>query len=431
MEFDLFAWTGQGTASQNWSIAVVEQRKTYFGVRKSAAQTITVGGTGASLVTRHTSGTVDGSAIGDTLNVFTVDTSAFDLMFLGGSRSFTLTVSEAGKESVTVNVTVSVRPYKTGVAVFKVTRPVGDPGITKEMTPAQAEEWAVSGSLERVPPEDIKEWKFPEKSTDLGYWGEAQGARLLDALAWVDQDPEKSGEYLIRVEKSEALPPCQLTSKKTREDAGEDVTIRLRSAGGEQIISFNGDNAITGRYYNSAIYIYASSPDGLINLNQGHEGAGSRDYGMLTLGLEKNISLRGFRRAGDHGVRNVLRLNNFSKLVMLEGSKIYGHDADGSYSSEVIYCYYVKNSLLFNPLPPGLYMFGGAIMDNLTAERGTVFFSTFRINHVFVKKGGDITGNTYKGQPHNKITFYSDSPEGRILEIEPDVEYSYPDFNEE
>ncbi|MDR2499490.1 MAG: hypothetical protein LBD37_00235, partial [Treponema sp.] len=88
-EFDLNAWTGEGTATQGWSISADEQPAVYFAVGKeAAAQTITVGGTHAALVTQATSGTVDGSAAGPELSVFTVDSSAFDLMFTGGSRAF-------------------------------------------------------------------------------------------------------------------------------------------------------------------------------------------------------------------------------------------------------------------------------------------------------------------------------------------------------
>ncbi|MDR3342676.1 MAG: hypothetical protein LBT14_07815 [Treponema sp.] len=79
----------------------------YFTFSKTAAQRVSVGGVDAGRVTLGSADTVVQT---DTLQVFTVDTT--DIAETGGERIFTLTLSEAGKSSVTWTVTIPV-PYLT------------------------------------------------------------------------------------------------------------------------------------------------------------------------------------------------------------------------------------------------------------------------------------------------------------------------------
>jgi hypothetical protein len=129
--FDDDEWTGQGTASQSWKLSAnKEQHHTYFAVYKEPAQTITVGGTDGARVSMAKTGTTvaeatdEGLTASDTLAVFTVKTG--DLVFDGGTRSFTLNVTETGALPLTVNVTLKVETNKTGGAVFKLAEKAGD-----------------------------------------------------------------------------------------------------------------------------------------------------------------------------------------------------------------------------------------------------------------------------------------------------------------
>ena len=423
--------SGANEELQTLTMEVKEQSKVYFGVTKGAGQTITVGGTNGNLVTQAAKGKeVDGSTSGDTLSLFTVDTSAFDLMFEGGNRSFELEVREENKEPKTVTVTLNVTPNKTGVAVFKVTRPEGDQGFTKNMTSPQAEDWAVSGSLERVPAASIKTWKFGTSKTSPGSWNTAlQGNRVLDALAWADHQSVEgaaNGEYLIRVEKDEALPKIDISARADKITPGGKVTIRLRGSGGEKILSYDKSQIIssgTFDYHRKDLWGNTFPPvdrySGIISLDRGI-GAGqsmNKVYsGQLTLCLENGITLKADVGAAPVGQRpyGAIDLHGDSKLVMLEGSKISGvpyNSAANAKSSGVI-CLNVWNNLM-----PSMYMFGGTITENVTDSTGTIYFQDFDAvhNEVFVKKGGSITGNMYDSTPHDKVTVFKKSQFGGNL----------------
>jgi hypothetical protein len=78
----------------------------YFALRKTSAQTVTIGGADAAKVAKEAA---DGASPSATLEVFTVDTSDLPL----GDRVFTLTLAEQYKENTIITVTVTIGYIKT------------------------------------------------------------------------------------------------------------------------------------------------------------------------------------------------------------------------------------------------------------------------------------------------------------------------------
>ncbi|AEF84458.1 putative lipoprotein [Treponema primitia ZAS-2] len=103
-----------GTAAQLRFLTVPNTTASvYFTAAKNALQTITIGGTDSSSITKAVT-IVDGSTPSDTLDVFTVDTTAIPTG--GGEKTFTLTVNEDGYRSIVSTVTVKViEPNSPGI----------------------------------------------------------------------------------------------------------------------------------------------------------------------------------------------------------------------------------------------------------------------------------------------------------------------------
>jgi hypothetical protein len=426
----LDAWTGNGTASETWGITVVETPKVYFEVVKTAEQTIAVGGTDAALVTQATTGVVDGSTASATLSVFTVDTSAYELMFEGGSLSFTLTVSETGKVSKTVTVTLTVTPNLTGVAVFRVTRPGGDAGITADMTAAQAEAWARDGSLTRIT--GIHKWNQPTNIVDFqlapGFWETGSAEGLLDALAWVDQNAQDGEEYLIRLEKNEPIPKIHLACNWR-----DNITIRFRGIGAERTITHNGSTlADSYGLHNPSLSPSWDSTASMYLFNIGGVGTSGSDYALVNLFLEQNvtITLAGVTLNDNlRGIANVRKAG--SSVVMLNGSKLTGVVASSGSTGKFVIDARQGNDA---SSAASFFMFGGEITGNTVTEQGVIASRTVDTyagsNKLFVKKGGSISGNINNsdGAPANKIYFNSTA---NIRTIQPGSIYIVPpSFNE-
>jgi hypothetical protein len=410
---------------------VGERSLTYFAAAKGAAQAITIGGADAALVTQNTGGgTVDGTTASDELAVFTVDTGAFDLQFSGGSRAFTLTVAEAEKESLTVNVTLTVTPEKTGAAVYRVTRSgERDLPVYAAGNPAKAEEWATMGSLERI--RGIKDYDVPGHA----FTESSSADSLIDAIAWVDQNAQTDEEYLIRVEQREELPRIVLTFV-----GKERVTLRLRGDGQERTLIYNalGTSSFTDPntiYYNDTIFngglSISNSNYDFITLNttyleEGNALGSSAVPTVHKLHLENNITING-GGSGRNGVNDfqaLIHTGYNARLVMLAGSKITGYTALSGDDLIIIGSTIPANAEQHAPKKfASFYMYGGAITGNtlhlteLYAQ--SVITIMARINStsserydrfdpddppVFFKYGGSISGNAKTdGTPINQL----------------------------
>jgi hypothetical protein len=237
--FDLGAWTGENCPTETWALSVVEQGAAYFAVRKPPAALITVDGPDAAWVSKAAPGeTVDGSFADGLLDLFTVSFDR-DAAFGEGERSFTLAVSEPGKQPKTVNVTVNMRPNLTGVAVFHRT---------------------ADGSLARISVQNAadhanalyaqhKAGGFPTTPTDWGI-DFVHVQNLSTALKWLDSyaqsgtSEDDMAEYLVRVEADEAMPKTQITCRMNTHTTplAKYVKIRIRGYGGERKITHDPTN---------------------------------------------------------------------------------------------------------------------------------------------------------------------------------------------
>ncbi|MDR3123838.1 MAG: hypothetical protein LBU16_08695 [Treponema sp.] len=325
---DTESWTGDGTANESWTLTAIEQDTVYFAVTKTEAQTVTLGGDDAKSVSMAESGTVDGALIvsgaaagleaSATRPVFTVNTH--DFVFEGGSRNFTLTVSEDGKQPKTVTVNARVDANATGAAVFLVTR--DEDGVetltrvdtgTEAYNPTYNDRGAVSAN------------GVLEKPAPFG--------NLKDALVWVDQNTAANQEWLIRVEDAENYIPKMILVCRTRVPNGSastnsdgNIKIRLRGKGGtERVIKHNG---ATVPYLGAGGSV--SSPYlGLISID-----SRTRDNNTpgVTLQLEKSITLKGGTLSQVSHYTAMVAPDRNSVLVMEAGSKITGYDMASSSS---------------------------------------------------------------------------------------------------
>jgi hypothetical protein len=435
--FDLTGWTGAGTAAQSWSIRAVEQPAVYFAVGKTAAQTITVGGAAAALVTQAPSGrTLDGSLASATLNVFGVEINSYDLIFEGAGRTFTLTVSEPGKQSLTVTVNLTINHLKTGVAVYRVWRSAGDQGVTWDMTSAQAEAWAKQGRLERVA--GIMKW-IPDASTSArGDWSPTQsGDSLMDAIVWVDKNAEDDAEYLIWVEKDETLPRMTLQFKNRN-----GVTLRLRGWEAERVVSFDPNLTSGNNHYLDLGS--GSSPVSADTFNIKVNYGGGEHTAHTVLSLEKNITFTGAGLTMNSGAAGNCLIGSgpsnygWVRLIMLEGSKVTGVTGT-SESSYVINMTSARSGggTTRAASASGIFMFSGSSITgnkNSNGTRGAVAISNWTVtadygsaSPFFVHKAGaSIAGNHQSDDPSVSWNKVFGNAAGVIFAVEPHTEYVIP-----
>jgi hypothetical protein len=368
--FDTNAWSGDGTAKETWLLTALGQGTVYFGAIKAPAQTITVSGPDAARVKIAEDGTnIDGSAAGDTLALFTVD--ARDTLFAGGTKRFTLEVSEAQKSPKTVAVTLNLAPDLTGVAVFRV---LADPTptIAGDETLEQ-----VSG-LKKF---DLAEMKFDTAPADC----------LLDALAWIDRNAEDNGDYLVRIEKDEAIHRVILTCLKK-----DNVTVRLRGSGTERRVSYaDNTSLIPGSslptYYNPA-EISKSSINSWYGVFNVGTGAG------VTLQLEAYVTLLGIDRMIDNPARGLLEFGSESSLKMLSGSKITGN------RSNTLIC------LKTAAKEYGFFMYAGAEISgntvHVSGETAQLIYFEYQAGTFYKEKGARVMDNVDDAQnEQNKVSF--------------------------
>jgi hypothetical protein len=293
------------------ALTVTEKSTVYFTASMKGAQTITKGGADAGKVTIHTGGTVDGTTATGALAVVEVKTA--DLVFDGGERNFTLTVTEPGTGKVprAIAVKLNVEPYLTGAAVFKVNRPNIAATPYADLDPLLT---AGTATLERI---DLDSGTNAPTETEVN---------ILRALEWVDRNAESNSDYLIRVEKNETnLPRIALTFYQK-----ENVTLRLRGTKGPaKILQNNGK---------------LSGMEGYFSYNPAHptvNNGSSIDAFIIVRGkavfiLENNIIVKGILLNGNSSLtyRHLIEIGSGVTLVMKKGSAITEHK--NTYATDVI-----------------------------------------------------------------------------------------------
>jgi hypothetical protein len=376
--FDLDAWSGHGTDSESWTISVFEKPLAYFAVGKSAAQTLSVGGGDRDRVARAPAGEVmDGSLAGNELEVFAVDLE--DLLFEGGERVFTLTVTEEGRAAKTV----TLRLKQEVEEVFALY-------IAGE-----------DGSLTRL--NSLNSEKFVDVS------------KLQKALEWIDAHGQSNTHYVMRLASDEAIHRSLISCP-----GRDNITITLRGLGKRRIYS-----EFTAETYNTGD---SNSGDGLLNINKT-----SSVSSHITLILGKNIVFDGQNTPFPKGAKSMISVGANSRLVLQEGATITGFNCTGYVidvraSGELtmeggeLSGNLVASSVIY--LNGGrLIMRGGEISGNTTASElsgsgsgGSVFAVTLTgsarmeiydpakiinnpnlsgvsVRGVFVMEGGEISGN--------------------------------------
>jgi hypothetical protein len=327
-------WTGQDTAEEGWVLSVEEQSVVYVAAYKEAAQTITVGGTDGALVSAASA--VDGISAGEEFAVFTMKTG--DLVFDGGTRTFTLNVSEEGDALPrSVTVSLNVRTNQTGAAVFKLAERDGD-GVEY---------------LERV-------------------GGAFEG--FVDAFKWVENNAESDAEYTLRVERDEYHVP-HLSVGLNSKNGADNVSLRLRgSAEGPWILE--------------PVDLHVTSTWAITHIDENNlgEGASFIDIGAygenspkMTFILGNNITLKsGQMPKSMTGTADIfISVWHNATLVLEPGSKITGHRITsvlGMIRIAAISFPYTNDN---DPAKHGkLRILGGSITNcTITKNRALIFFT--------------------------------------------------------
>jgi hypothetical protein len=295
-----------------------------------------------------------------------VDTS--DIL-AGGTRRFTLAVNETEKESRTVTVDLEVEAdLSRGVGVFAVDSAGGMTRITAE----NAEDYAHGDYAE-----EKKHWFAESRSVDF-----ASVDSLLRALMWVDRYalPGTEGawrEYLIRMEKDEAIPKVALTcthSKGIELIQTPWVKIRLRGYGGERRITKDRTGLSTYRSSGNA------STESLINL-----GNMQSTMNPIALQLERDITIDAgdgedplFPSSESNGTREMIFVGERGLFILGEGSKLTRYNTTGLSSSLPLISSYGSTE-----------MNGGAITDC------TIGGNWFPISGNFIYRSGIFSGNNF------------------------------------
>jgi hypothetical protein len=294
LAFDDSAWTGQGTATESWTLTVMEQSTVYFAVYKPADKTITVGGTGAGKVTQAAKDAppVDGLAARDDLAVFTVQTG--DLVFDGGERVFTLSVDDPEALPGAVNITLKVSANKTGAALFTLAEKDGD-GVE---------------SLERV-------------------GGSFNG--LVEAFTWFENNAAANTEYTLRVEKSESNVPILVMGANNVENA----TLRFRGTkdGPKTLIPVHLEGAYDGTETAKVNVQGLSATSGFINigcLSDNRFTPLTHPKRTFILGSNITIQSHQMNAANAQNYKSVFEVGRNATLVLEPGSVITGHKIGNS-----------------------------------------------------------------------------------------------------
>jgi hypothetical protein len=286
--FDLAAWQGESGPVETWALSVLEQPVLYFAARKSPDALATVKGVTGGAVSKAALGeTLDGSVADETLDLFTVKFGK-DALFGEGACSFTLELTEPGKQPKTVKISAAVRPNLTGIAVF---RRVAD-GSLARITAGNAK--AHANTLYA----DHKDKGFPAPGlgiSDTG-WGIdfAHVQNLSTALKWLDNYARGGtagnwAEYLVRVEADEAMPKTLLTCRmnESTDILAEYIRIRIRGYGKERTITHDPSSIDTGTVNKGGPILSANR--GFLSI--GPQTGGDYVPNHLAVFLENNITI--------------------------------------------------------------------------------------------------------------------------------------------
>lgn len=393
--FDLASWTGWGDSLETWELSVVEQPLVYFAVHKRAGQTITPGGTDAARVAKAEPGApVDGSQASETLDIFTVDTG--DTLFAGGSRNFTLAVTEPGKtENKIVTVSLRVQPRPTGIALFyveegRLTR------LTEQNAASYANGYYQAGAFTQV-------------------------TNLATAIQWLNAyakkgTPSSWTEYLIRVEKNEALAKTAVHcygGMALPGLAADYVRIRLRGYGGERVLTHDPastDNPYLTKPGSDNIGRIFSMGDGFLNVGL-HNTGSSGWFGLnhIALHLEENITIDAgggldinFPNMNSAPlIRGMVSVDKNCAFVMEPGSRLVNYEGSPYTSTISATCAVIVYD-------GGTFEMNGGELADIKCGVNLVFLNNTTAS--FVYRSGTFSGNNsnFIGIYPNALKIYYD-----------------------
>jgi hypothetical protein len=416
----------------------------YFGVKKSAEQTVTVQSadwqtpestTPVTAENELADGAIDDAqplTASETLAVFKVDAykvhdgkrtnvaddedALYDTQFEGDDFQFTLAVSGGG--TVTVNLRADVTLDN---ALFIVNTTTGALSRVSGITHITS----ITGT---GPTMQIVRSEEP-------------GTTVLDVLAWADENyfltDDGSGEYLVRVMNSgneAVLPPMTFTF-----GVGNTTTkLRLRGTGGEQKLKWDGLTMRPG----SGWYINPTATTSGSAVNKPGYSM-TETFGLLAmrrgiLQLERNITIQGTNNASESGSnRYLIAASDNASVIMKNGSAVKGHIGSGQTTAGLSVI-----SITGGTGYTGMFkMEGGEISGNsgipsavgLTGDlkkSASLPYTSF-----FIKTGGSITGNTATDlnlESRDRISFgmsnYPKSfPDANYIDIEEGKIYRLPE----
>jgi hypothetical protein len=315
--------------------------------------------------------TTYGLTAGDDEAVFTVNTG--DLVFDGGSRTFTLNASEPGKNSRIVNVKLNITPNHTGAAVFKL--------------------------LEKTDGVEYLE--------RLG-GNEANFDGLVSAFKWVEQNAEADTEYTIRIEKNETDLPHMVVSLNKAEGA----SLRLRGTKDGPKILEPKDINLNGETLPSAVNEHSLTyGDGFIQVGN---SLTSTSMPLITFILGNNITIKSGNAGYTGSYSNVFYAGAGGTLVLEPGSTIQDHYVTSA--SGVIRVTTKNNNNKDSHFHGRVRILGGAITNcTTTANKGLINFSRALSNYAddsfyLAPNSGFTITNTYAGSAvANTVYFNTDS----------------------
>jgi hypothetical protein len=370
-DIDIVEYFGDPSSPVLEITAPTETETVYFILEKTVKHSITVGGTDSAYVTIP--GTVtEGSSPSDELVVFAVDTS--DIAATGGTKEFTITVSNEGMAGVEVAVTVTVPAAQIGAGLY-----IDNGGLT-----------AVPGFT----------------------W-----AGLQSALAWLGTNAVDDTEYVILLDGDE-----EVTASYVSKAASTGVRITLRGLEEERAVYWDEGTQFAGAYSRRGIFVVlkgttlvldeyvnlgggdgetyraiggtVSNPtlivlfDGALEMLPGSRISGLKNVPLVSTAYNTNTGST-FTMNGGTIEDNIISSNGLvydtQKLTfeMFEGAAIKNNKVPGYIRNMS-----VQDPSVFSGWSAGKFtMHGGIIKDN--DMRGIYLVNGAQ----FVMEGGEISGN--------------------------------------